>query len=283
MEDYFDAKARLFDPDHRRAQPLRWCASTTTRAAPWPRAAPNPVTVSAEGPPRTGASRTSRSVDRGGAGVRRRRSRRRAPPAADRVCPAATTSPTVCSRWRCWTRSGCRPSRRRPGLRDARVPGSAGADRPRPGLPGAGRLRAQARRAARGAGDAARPDRRPARGGVRRGRQPRPRQAGADGPRSPPSWPTSSSSPTTTRATRIPPRSARRSWPAPRAADAPRSSRSATGARPSTTPSPGRAQGDVVLIAGKGHETGQTSHGRDPAVRRPRRAGAVARGAGLAR
>ena len=31
--------------------------------------------------------------------------------------------------------------------------------------------------------------------------------------------------------------------------------------------------GDVVLIAGKGHEAGQTSHGHDPAVRRPRRAG----------
>ena len=37
MQDYFDAKARLFDPQSPRTQAFRWSASTTTRAAPWRR------------------------------------------------------------------------------------------------------------------------------------------------------------------------------------------------------------------------------------------------------
>ena len=35
-----------------------------------------------------------------------------------------------------------------------------------------------------------------------------------------------------------------------------------TAARPSDTPSAGPRRGDVVLIAGKGHETGQTAGGQ---------------------
>ena len=41
--------------------------------------------------------------------------------------------------------------------------------------------------------------------------------------------------------------------------------------------------GDVVLIAGKGHEAGQTSHGETQAVRRPRRTRRCARSTGAPR
>ncbi len=73
---------------------------------------PPPVTVSA-----TGARRLERR-----AGPHRRRAARRIrspsiPPVCTTdwrsACPAATTWPTACSRWRCWTRSACRPSRPR--------------------------------------------------------------------------------------------------------------------------------------------------------------------------
>lgn len=39
MEAYFEAKARLFDPDSRRTPNSLWCVSTTRRAGPW-RSAP---------------------------------------------------------------------------------------------------------------------------------------------------------------------------------------------------------------------------------------------------
>ena len=104
--------------------------------------------------------------------------------------------------------------------------------------------------------DRARADRR-----VRRRRGPRPRQAaahgrdrGADGRRR-------RSSPPTTRARRIPRRSSPRSWPASRRTargverDVDR--RAAIGARDRGTPQPG----DVVVIAGKGHEQGQEFEG----------------------
>ena len=44
MEDYLDAKARLFDPGRQRTQTFPWSASTTTVAAPSPPApsAPSP-------------------------------------------------------------------------------------------------------------------------------------------------------------------------------------------------------------------------------------------------
>ena len=64
--------------------------------------------------------------------------------------------------------------------------------------------------------------------------------------------PTSSSSPTTTRAARTRPPSAPRSWPA-----RPARARSATGPRRSAPACACSAHGDVLLIAGKGHETGQ--------------------------
>ena len=77
------------------------------------------------------------------------------------------------------------------------------------------RLRAQARRARARRCEALRP----LRAGrlvvrVRLRRRPRPRQAAADGRDRGASWPTSSSSPTTTRAARTPRPSAPRSWPA---------------------------------------------------------------------
>ena len=59
MEDYFEAKARLFDPARRCAPAPPWCASTTMPAARWPAPRTTRDTVSATGPARaTGAPRT---------------------------------------------------------------------------------------------------------------------------------------------------------------------------------------------------------------------------------
>ena len=66
-------------------------------------------------------------------------------------------------------------------------------------------------------------------------------------------WPTTSSSPTTIRAARIRPRSAPRSWPR-------RTGAREIGDRAQGDPrrrSPTLRAGDVLVIAGKGHETGQ--------------------------
>ena len=91
---------------------------------------------------------------------------------------------------------------------------------------------------------------------VRRRRRPRPRQAAADGrgrgaPRRP-----SPSSPTTTRAARTRPRSAPRSWPA-----APARARSATAREAIAAALNDLGAGDVLVVAGKGHEQGQTIGG----------------------
>ena len=115
------------------------------------------------------------------------------------------------------------------------------------------RLRAHARRARDRARGAAPALPRPARRRVRLRRRPRSRQAAADGRDRASARRSSSSSPTTIRAARTPPRSA-----APSSPPAPR--RSEIGDRARRHP-PRRsallAPGDVLLIAGKGHETGQ--------------------------
>ena len=84
-------------------------------------------------------------------------------------------------------------------------------------------------------------------------RRPRPSEAPADGTRSPATSPTWSSSPRTTPAARIRWRSSRTSSRAP----APTSRSIRTGARRSSARSSLAEAGDVVVIAGKGHEQGQ--------------------------
>ena len=72
------------------------------------------------------------------------------------------------------------------------------------------------------------------------------------------------SSPTTTRAPRTRPRSGPRCWPARAAEPRPRRGawRSATGGRRSPPRWPRARPGDAVVVAGKGHETGQEIGGR---------------------
>ena len=114
--------------------------------------------------------------------------------------------------------------------------------------------------------------RRPADRRVRLRRRPRPRQAADDGRDRRARAPTSSSSPTTIRARRTPPRSAPRSSP-PRPARA----RSATAREAIRAGVALLEPGDALVVAGKGHETGQIVGERRAAVLR-RRGGA--RGAG---
>ena len=81
------------------------------------------------------------------------------------------------------------------------------------------------------------------------------------------------SSPTTTRARRTPPPSAPRCSPArttSRRRPGARCSRSATGGRRSPTAVGLAGPGDTLLVAGKGHETGQEIAGTVHALRRPR-------------
>ena len=148
MEDYFEAKARLFDP----ASPLRArravvCVDDDAGRAMADRA-DAAITVSAAGPARRLARRGRRRPRRGRTGVHR------VDPAGvhhrvgDPRCPAlqhrqlpCRTGDSGCSRG--FPRAGVAGAAAHPGSRAAR------ADRPRPGLPRAGRLRAQAGRVAR--------------------------------------------------------------------------------------------------------------------------------------
>ncbi len=112
---------------------------------------------------------------------------------------------------------------------------------------------------------------------VRLRRRPRPRQAAADGRASPAGWPTSPSSPPTIRAARIRRRSSPRSWTASTWTSSPTAA-----ARSSWRSRHGRP-GDVVVIAGKGHEQGQQFADARCPVRRPhgRARGAAAAVAGM--
>ena len=246
--------------DRPRTQSLRWCASTTMRAARWPRSPHDPVTVSATGRDADWRVEDVRTVERRRAGVLRRRPRRGAPRTADRAARPL-------QRRQLSARGGA--ARRGRGVTRAGRAGPAGRARARP--VGARSTAARAfwrwsttptsrARCARCWKRCA--SRAPAAWRWCSARAATETRASASRWAGwPPNSPTWWWSPTTTRATRIPPRSARRSWPAPPAVRH-RSSRSATGARPSTTPSAWARAGDVVLIAGKGHEAGQTSHGQ---------------------
>ncbi len=269
MADYFEAKALLFDP----ASPLRArtvvvCIDDDAGRAMAARAG-DAITVSATGP--------TRALARRGRDGRWAPGDRSSPPSTPPACStgsasgcrAATTSPIVLSHWRFWMRSGFRRSRRRRDCGETRVPGRLEQIDSRPGLPRAGRLRAQARRVAGGADHpaAAGP---PAGGGVRRRRRSRPGQAGADGRgrrRAGRPGRRDRRQPAQRGSGGDPPRDPGRRSTKP--AQPRRWSRSATGARRSGTRSAGRGAGDVVVIAGKGHETGQRGGHRGPPVRRP--------------
>ena len=268
MDDYFEAKASLFTPEHAR----RGLVDVDDE---WGRrlAADRDVPV---------ATLSTDGVDADWCAVGRRAQRR--PGSTFRVTgPGASMSRPAarCPALQRRQHPGGGRGRRRGGVRPAAVaarhrrgprrPRPAGADRRGPGLRGRRRLRAQARRRRAAALATLRPlTERPADRGPRRGRRPRPRQATADGRDRRGRRPTSWWSPTTTRAARTPPRSARRSWPAPAAA--PAEVVEIGDRRAAIAEAIGRAgAGDVVLVAGKGHETGQEVAGVVHALRRPRR------------
>ena len=89
-------------------------------------------------------------------------------------------------------------------------------------------------------------------------------------------WPMWRSSPTTIRAPRIPPPFAPRSSPLRLGA-----SKSAIAARRSGRAIAMLAEGDALMIAGKGHETGQIVGGEHAAVLRRRGSARGARGGGM--
>ena len=115
------------------------------------------------------------------------------------------------------------------------------------------RLCAQARRAGERAGLGAALHDRPRHRGVRLRRRPRPRQAADHGRDRDAARRCRRSSPTTIRAPRFPRRSARRSWPR-----RPARSRSATAAQAIHEAVAMLHAGDTLIVAGKGHEEGQT-------------------------
>ena len=250
MEDYFLAKRRLFEAGPRRA---RSSTSTTPTARGWPTTSRTPITH------------------------RHRRARRQA--ARDRRCVAERRRAARPSRVDglalriAAARALQRPQRARRvaaaralGVDDATIAAALPRRRPRarplrarrrgPALRGHRRLRPHARLAGE------RPARRPRAGGasgaadrrVRRRRRPRPRQAPADGRRGRRAGRRRRSSPPTTRATRTPRRSSPRSL---EGAPARGAGRASTAARRSSAPSALAEPGDVVVIAGKGHEQGQ--------------------------
>ena len=249
------AKRRLFDG---RAAAPRSSTSTTRYGAPaGRRAADGAVTFAVERDGRLPRRATS-SCGLERLALHRAHARRRASSCARR-CPGrfnvANALGALAAARALGVPSSTRPSTRWPSAGARARPLRAG--RRGPGLRRARRLRPHARLARERAARRARARReRPAcivR--LRRRRRPRPRQAAADGRDRRARSPTSSSSPPTTRAPRTPRRSSPRSSQGTgggpgveaRSTAAPRSRARSRWPRP----------GDVVVIAGKGHEQGQ--------------------------
>ena len=260
MEDYFEAKARLFDP----ASPLHArravvCVDDDAGRSMAHRA-DKVTTVSTKGRPADWRAEGVTAEARR-AGVHRRRPGRCAPPVEDcaawrlqhRQLPCRTGGSR---RGRGFPRAGVNWTPAHPGSRTAR------ADRPRPELPGLGRLRAQAGRAAGGFADPAPP--RPAgwrwcsapaaiaiRVNVRRWAA------------SPPSWPTSVVVTDDNPRSEDPASIRREILSGATEADAAAHVVEIGDRREAIDHAVAWARaGDVVLIAGKGHETGQTSAGQ---------------------
>ena len=174
MEDYFDAKARLFDPKSPTHAGVSVVCIDDDAGRAMAAVAHNPVSVSATGRDADWRVENVRTVadSRRRPGVLRGRPGRGAPRAADRVARPLQRRQLPAGRGAARRRRGVtRAGRARTAHRDRSR--AAGADRSRAGLSRAGRLRAQTRRTAGGARDAAGAGRGQARGGVRRGRQPR--------------------------------------------------------------------------------------------------------------
>ena len=210
MEEYFPAKALLFDGRPRRAAVV----DVDDEGAPAGRRTPGAVTVSTTGAAADWSAADVAADPDGGQHVHRARPGRR-PCRSGCGCPGGSTWPTRCSRSPAGRRRAC-PWRVAAGLAEAVVPGRmepVDAGQPFVAVvdyahtPDAVAALLAALRAA----DAGPADHRP---GLRR--RPRPRQAPADGRRCRRSAATCWSSPTTTRAPRTPPPSARPCSPAPR-------------------------------------------------------------------
>ena len=254
VEDYFAAKASLFTPERaptragqrrRRARPTAGRGGRRSRCGRSPRPAATPT-----GGPWTSSS--PRAARRSGGRPRRHARSRPAYP-----CPATSTSPTPLAAIAACAEAGFDAAQVAAGIAvGGGVPGRLERDRRGAGLPRRRRLRAQARRRRGRGADAA-----PAHGrqGDRRDRsrrRPRPGQAADHGrDRGPAGRRTRRHRRQPARA-RIPPPSAGRCWTAPPTAAA----RGAGDRRPAygdPRGRPSRRPGDIVLVAGKGHEAGQ--------------------------
>ena len=257
-------------PCSRPAAPsTRWSASTTSGAPGWPARTPGAVTVA--------HGRPGRLV----------RPRRRRPPPT-----APSTSPPPPRTGRCRCGCACRapfnvanalvalacldavgvpPEVAAAGVAQVAVPGRMQRVERGPAVPRGRRLRPQAGRRRRAARRPARAGRRPADRRARRRRRPRPGQAPADGRRRGRPGRRCWSSPTTTRAPRIPPPSAPRCWPA-RRGEPRRGEVREIGDRAAAIAAAVAAArpGDAVVVAGQGPRDRAEGRRRHAPLRRRR-------------
>ena len=177
MQDYLDAKARLFDPRIRHAR-RHFGDLCRRRRGPDHRGAGR---CTRDGECRPGATRTGASRPCAPSRTAARSSWRSTPSGVHHglriALPGRYNVANGLLALALLDAVGVSPEQAAPGTANGHRAGPAAADRRRPGLPRPGRLRAQARCAARGARDATRADPRSAGRGVRRRRQPRPGQA----------------------------------------------------------------------------------------------------------
>ncbi len=277
MEDYFDAKARLFDPESATHADVSVVCVDDDAGEAMAALAHDPVSVSATGRDADWRVEDVRTVDRGAqeffavdpAGVHH---------GLWIGLPGRYNVANCLLAVALLDAVGVSPEQAAPGLRAASVPGRLEPiDRGQSFLalvdyahkPGALQAVLQTLREQIGGLPTTRPGWESERGGSAQSRDwpwcsaPAATETPASANRwagSPPSWPTSSWSPTTTRATRSPPPSARRSSRVRRTGTA--QVVEIGDRREAIDYAVAWAQpGDVVLVAGKGHEPGQTSRG----------------------
>ena len=275
MEDYFPAKRRLFDGRPAGGGVVNVDDPYGRRLAD--ELAATRVTFGVDAPTPTTARPTCAAAS---AAPASRFTRRRATRRLRCRCRAASTSPTRSARWPPRARSACADDAASRALPAPAARARAASSRSTTGQDFAvlvdyahtpdsleNVLRAARRRCAAAARVLVR---------LRRRRRPRPRQAPADGRDRRAASPTSSSSPPTTRARRTPRRSSPRSSAGTGArAGGRRSAMVDRRARDRARGRRWRRPGDVVVIAGKGHEQGQEFAGgaQDPVRRRRRSPG----------